>query len=130
MIGEGAGRRDRGAVGGTVGGVRRLTMKLERRNQSSGLPETPPRNRSIVEGAGAQFAIRQGEGARRRRRPVDRVHHQNAVAGRHGPRSADIGDVHRCVAGRGGSPLMTNLSEGEPSPPRNVLMAIEPPAPT
>ena len=105
-------------------------MKLERRNQSSGLPETPPRNRAVVKSAGAQLAIRQREGARRRRRPVDRIHNQNAVGGRQGPGPPTLVTCTDVLPVAAGSPLMTNRSEGEPSPPRNVLMAIVPPAPT
>jgi hypothetical protein len=53
----------------------------------------------IVESARAQFASGKGERARRGRRPIDRFHHLNAIAGRFRTHTTDIGDVHDCVAG-------------------------------
>jgi hypothetical protein len=53
---------------------------------------------AIVDVPGAQFAVREGEGARRGSGPADRAHHLNAVAGRFRSRSAGIGDAHHGVA--------------------------------
>ena len=83
----------------------------------------------IVEGARAEFAIRKGERARRGRRPIDRFHHLNAVARSYGAPSPPTLVTCTDVLPVAAPPLMTNRSEGDPSPPSTVLMAIAPPAP-
>ena len=84
----------------------------------------------IVESARPEFASGKGERPRSSRGPADRAHNLNAVDGRFRTHATDIGHVHRGAAGGGRSaPLMTNRSEGEPSPPSTVLMAIVPPTP-
>ena len=118
-------------TGRPVGGTDRHggTTKSERRNQSLGLRSVDAAaEQIIVEGAGAQFASGQGRTPRGGRRPADRAHHLNAVAGRFRTRTTDLVTC-TMVLPVAAPPLMTNLSEGEPSPPSKVLMAIVPPAP-
>ena len=55
---------------------------------------------SIVEGAGAQLARCKRERAARRRGAVDRVDHENAVAGGFRTRPSGIGDAQQRISGR------------------------------
>ena len=82
---------------------------------------------TIVEGAAAHLASER-EGAGRRRAAIDRLHHRNAVAtvSAPGPPALVMRNNELPVAL---PPLMTSLSDGEPSPPKKVFIAIVPPAP-
>ncbi len=81
----------------------------------------------IVEGPGAHFASER-KGAGRRRAAVDRLHHRDAIGKR-------LGAEGRHVVMRSTElpvalpPLMTSLSDGEPSAPRWMFIAIVPPVP-
>jgi hypothetical protein len=68
----------------------------------------------IVESACPQFRICERERARRRGGAAGRVHHQDAVR-RFRSRAADVGDVHRCVAGRCGARAVDNQTVGRRS---------------